>query len=56
MTIVVALSAIAGQQSRPTKQTEQQVEQFLDYMATYPEAKIRYHASDMVLNVHSDAS
>ena len=25
-------------------------------MATHPEAKIRFRASDMVLNVHSDAS
>ena len=29
---------------------------FLDYMATHPNAKLRYYASDMVLNVHSDAS
>ena len=56
LTILAALSAIAGQQSKPTKQTEQQVEQFLNYMATHPEAKIRCHDSDMVLNVHSDAS
>ena len=27
-----------------------------DYMATHPEAKIRFRASDMVLNVHSDTS
>ena len=25
-------------------------------MWTHPDAKIRYHASDMILNVHSDAS
>jgi len=56
LTILTASSAIAGQQSNPTKQTEQGVEQFFDYMATYPEAKIRYHVLDMVLNVHSDAS
>jgi len=56
LTILAALSAIAGQQSKPTKQMEQRVEQFLDYMATHPEVKIRYHASDMVLNAHSDAS
>ena len=29
---------------------------FLDYMATHLNAKLRYYASDMVLNVHSDAS
>ena len=34
----------------------QRVNTFLDYMATNPEAKIRYYASDMVLNVHSNAS
>ena len=25
-------------------------------MAIHPEAKIRFHASDMILNIHSDAS
>ena len=28
----------------------------LNYLATHPEAKVRFHASDMVLNIHSDAS
>jgi len=28
----------------------------LDYVATYPDAIIRYHASDMVLHVDSDAA
>ena len=30
--------------------------QFLDYMSTHPEATIRFYPSEMVLNVHSDAS
>jgi hypothetical protein len=30
--------------------------QLLDYCATNPEATIRYHASDMILHVESDAS
>ena len=34
----------------------QQVKQFLDYMWTHPDATIRFRASDMILNVHSDAS
>ena len=55
-TIPLALSEIATQQSKATKRTEERAHQFLDYMATHPEAKIRYWASDMVLNVHSDAS
>jgi hypothetical protein len=28
----------------------------LDYLATHPGATIRYHASDMILHIHSDAS
>jgi hypothetical protein len=27
----------------------------LDYLATHPDATIRYHASDMILHIHSDA-
>ena len=30
--------------------------QLLDYLATHPDATIRFRASDMILNVHSDAS
>jgi len=52
----MALSAIASQQCAPTEQTRDRVHQFLDYMATHPDTKICYRASDMVLNVHSDAS
>jgi hypothetical protein len=28
----------------------------LDYLATHPDATIWYHASDMILHIHSDAS
>jgi hypothetical protein len=28
----------------------------LDYLATHPDATIRYHASDMILNIHISAS
>ena len=52
----MALSKIAGQQAKPIKKTMEEVNQFLDYMASHPDAKIRYRASDMILNVHSDAS
>jgi hypothetical protein len=30
--------------------------QLLDYLATHPAATIRYHKSDMILHIHSDAS
>jgi hypothetical protein len=32
----------------------EQVNQFFDYMWTHPDAIIQYHASDMILNFHSD--
>ena len=32
------------------------VHQLLDYMAMHPKAIIRFHASDMILNIHSDTS
>jgi hypothetical protein len=52
----MALSDIATQQAVPTENTKRQVNQFLDYMWTHLDAKICYRASDMILNVHSDAS
>eukprot|EP00804_Cyclotella_cryptica_P018372 CCRYP_015481-RA/>CCRYP_015481-RA protein AED:0.17 eAED:0.17 QI:0/0/0/1/1/1/2/0/862 len=55
-TIPHALSELATQQSNATEQTLKRCHHFLDYMATHPNARIRYHASDMILNVHSDAS
>ena len=56
LTILHALSEIASQQSSPTEKTLQRVNQLLDYMHTNPRAVIQFYASDMVLNVHSDAS
>ena len=32
------------------------VDAFLQYAATYPVTKVAYHASDMTLHTHSDAS
>jgi hypothetical protein len=55
-TMLVALSSIAADQARPTRSTLEKVDQFLDYAASQEEAVLTYHASDMVLAVHSDAS
>ncbi len=55
-TILMALSEISSQQSVPTENTMKHVNQFLNYMWTHPDAIIRYRASDMILNVPSDAS
>jgi len=55
-TKLMALSEISSQQSALTENTMKRVNQFLDYTWTHPDAIIRYRASDMILNVHSDAS
>jgi hypothetical protein len=53
--ILMALLEIASQQVTPTENMMMCVNQFLDYMWTHPDAIIQYRASDMILNVHSDA-
>jgi hypothetical protein len=50
------LNAIATEQTKATEKTQAATNQMLDYLATHPDATIRYHASDMVLHIHSDAS
>ena len=54
--MLLALSSITTQQANPTKDTMAKVNLFLDYASTHPHAIITYHASDMVLVVHSDTS
>ena len=56
MTVLAALSSIASQQAKATEDTEEKVKHLLDYLATHPDATVRFRASDMVLNIHSDAS
>jgi hypothetical protein len=52
---LVALSAIATQQSCATVATKQAVLLLLDYVATYLSDSIIYQASGMILCAHSDA-
>jgi hypothetical protein len=56
ITTLVALSSIAAEQAQATEKTEKHVHTLLDYLATHKNATVRYVASDMVLNIHSDAS
>jgi hypothetical protein len=55
-TMNTALSSLASQQAKGTEQTAQDAVKFLNYCATHPDATLRYHASDMILKIHSDAS
>ena len=55
-TMAVALGSIASTQSKATALTQGECNWVLDYAASNPDATIRYHASNMVLYIHSDAS
>ena len=56
ITVLMALSSIAIEQSKGTTNTMEKAKQLLDYLASNPDATLRFKASDMVMNVHSDAS
>ena len=55
-TIIVALNEISNNQASPTEHTQKACDMLLDYLATHPDATIRYHASDMILSICSDAA
>jgi len=55
-TLLVALSTLATQQAHRTQATLEALTQLLNYCATHSDAVICYHASDMVLWTHSNAS
>jgi hypothetical protein len=55
-TMLVALGDLASAQTKGTQKTLDAVTWLLNYAATHPDATIRYHASGMILHVHSDGS
>jgi hypothetical protein len=55
-TVLMTLNDIAREQTKATEKTLATTNQLLDYLATRPDATIRYHSSDMILHIHSDAS
>ena len=52
-TMEAILSSIASRQSNFTENLEQEVKHFLDYCATHPNAGVRFHAIDIILEMHS---
>jgi hypothetical protein len=52
----MSINVLASDQSQATNITEDKVIKLLNYRNTHPETKIRYHASDMILHIHSVAS
>lgn len=55
-TMLPAIGTLATQQAAPTEKTMAAITHLLNYCATNPEAIVRFHASDMILHVESDAS
>ena len=53
--LLVTLNYIGTQQAAATEATNEDVNQMLDYLATYPNYGIVYQASNMILATHSDA-
>jgi hypothetical protein len=55
-TLIMPINVLASEQSKATEVTADKVIKLLNYCNTHPEMKIRYHASDIILHIHSDAS
>jgi hypothetical protein len=55
-TVLMPLNDIATEQTKATEKTQAATNQLLDYLATHPDATLRYQASDMILHIHSNAS
>ena len=52
----MSLSSIASEQTKATEKTHSICLQLLNYLASNPDAKIRFHKSNMIMNIHLDAS
>jgi hypothetical protein len=55
-TLIMPINVLASEQSNATEVTADKVIKLINYCNTHPETKIRYHASDMILHIHSDDS
>ena len=54
--ILPTLNDVAREQANPTVSTMTKAKRILDYVATHPNAFIRYYTSDMVLHIENDAA
>ena len=54
--ILPTLNESQTQQAKPTEDTTAKCDMLMDYLYTYPDATIRFYASDMILKCTSDAA
>jgi uncharacterized coiled-coil protein SlyX len=55
-TVLMPLNDIVTEQTKVIEKAQAATNQLLDYLATHPDATIRYHASDTILYIASNAS
>ena len=55
-TILVILGDLSMEQTKSTQKTLEAVTHLLNYVATHPNATVRFYRSKMILHVHSDGS
>jgi hypothetical protein len=55
-TLLVALGSLASAQADGTASSLASITNLLNYCATHTDAVVRFHASDMALHIHSNAS
>jgi hypothetical protein len=55
-TVLMPLNDIATEQNQGDGEDASHHESNVGFLATHPDATLRYHASTMILNIHSDAS
>jgi hypothetical protein len=56
MSVLMALSTIASKQTKATEKTLEKCARLLEYLASNSDAMVHYYASDMVMNIYSNAS
>jgi hypothetical protein len=50
------VNLLASEKTKSTAETADKIIKLLNYCTTHPDATLQYHASDMILNIQSDAS
>ena len=55
-TILLASNDLSTYQADPTMEPLEQTKMLMDYLSTFPTAKLCYYAGDMQLHVESDAT
>jgi hypothetical protein len=55
-TYIVMAGHCTSEQAKGTESMIKKCNHLLDYLATHPNATVQFHASDMILNVNSNAS